>query len=119
MRRLAVACVLQVIAGNAWAHAMLESAVPAVGTTVMVAPREVVLAFSEGVEPAFSTITVQDGSGARVDAGRAHPGADRLHLAIAVQALTPGTYSVRWRVVSVDTHRTEGDFRFVVGEEGR
>ena len=29
--------------------------------------------------------------------------------------LPPGTYKVIWRVLSVDTHRTQGDFTFRVG----
>jgi hypothetical protein len=28
--------------------------------------------------------------------------------------LTPGTYRVSWRVVSVDTHPTEGNFTFTI-----
>jgi methionine-rich copper-binding protein CopC len=28
--------------------------------------------------------------------------------------LGPGVYRVKWHVVSVDTHRTEGDFNFTV-----
>ncbi|HJS62184.1 MAG TPA: copper resistance protein CopC, partial [Pseudolabrys sp.] len=27
----------------------------------------------------------------------------------------PGTYKVFWRVLSVDTHRAQGDFTFRVG----
>jgi methionine-rich copper-binding protein CopC len=28
----------------------------------------------------------------------------------------PGTYKVNWRVLSVDTHRTEGNFTFRIGK---
>ena len=30
--------------------------------------------------------------------------------------LPPGTYTVSWRVVSVDTHPTEGRFQFSIGQ---
>ena len=30
--------------------------------------------------------------------------------------LRPGTYTVYWHVVSVDTHRTEGSLKFVVAQ---
>ena len=30
-------------------------------------------------------------------------------------SIPPGVYTVRWRVVSVDTHATQGDFSFRVG----
>ena len=28
--------------------------------------------------------------------------------------LTPGTYTVNWHVTSVDTHKTEGNYKFTV-----
>jgi len=31
-----------------------------------------------------------------------------------VYGLAPGRYTVRWKVLSVDTHRTEGSFSFEV-----
>ncbi len=36
-------------------------------------------------------------------------------LRVPLKALSPGTYKVIWRVLSVDTHRTQGDFTFRVG----
>ena len=32
-----------------------------------------------------------------------------------ITPVPPGTYTVIWRVLSVDTHRTQGDFTFRVG----
>ena len=46
-------------ASPAWAHAALERAVPPVGSQVDQPPRQVVLTFTEGVEPAFSTCTAR------------------------------------------------------------
>lgn len=100
---------------SSWAHAFLLSATPAVGGTLPAAPAELVLRYSEAPEPRFSSITVQDAAGARVDRGNLHPGADGTNsLAIGLTALKPGTYTVRWQVLSVDTHRTEGSFRFTI-----
>jgi hypothetical protein len=31
-----------------------------------------------------------------------------------VKPLMPGVYQVHWHVISVDTHRTEGNFSFTV-----
>ena len=31
-----------------------------------------------------------------------------------VAPLTPGSYTVKWHVVSVDGHKTEGSYRFSV-----
>ena len=101
-------------AARVHAHAFLDHASPAVGSAVRTAPREVVLWFTEELEPAFSRVTVQNAAGARVDRGNARVSGSQLRVSLG--ALAPGTYRVTWRVVSVDTHATQGDFTFRVGE---
>ena len=96
------------------AHAFLETAVPAVGSTVRAAPTEVRINFTQGIEPAFTTIHVADAQGQRVDQGGVHIEDNNTHLAIGLKALTPGSYHVTWKAVSVDTHHTEGSFTFTV-----
>jgi methionine-rich copper-binding protein CopC len=97
------------------AHALLEHAVPAVGATVASSPASVEITFSEDVEPAFSSIEVTDSAGAKVEStGKLeHPKA--AVLALPLPSLPPGQYVVHWKVVSVDTHTTEGTFRFRIG----
>ena len=95
------------------AHAFLDHAEPRVGSTVSAAPKEVALFFSQNLEPAFSTIEVSDASGARVDQGK--PKVSATTMRVGVKPLPPGTYRVRWQVLSVDTHTTEGSFTFQVG----
>ena len=102
-------------AGPAFAHAYLDHASPRVGNTVAQSPREVVLWFTEQIEPAFSTIEVRNEQGTAVNSGKATVGGDRTQLRVSVKSLPPGTYKVIWRVLSVDTHRTQGDFTFNVG----
>jgi hypothetical protein len=103
-----------IFATAAWAHAFLDHAVPAVGATVA-APKEVAIWFTEQIEPAFSAIEVTDEAGNRVDQGGTHRDAGNPSLLhVAVGQLKPGSYKVRWHVVSVDTHRTSGDFSFTV-----
>jgi methionine-rich copper-binding protein CopC len=99
----------------AHAHAQLESANPRVGSTVSAAPSVLTLNFSEGVEPAFSTVQVTDAGGRRVDGGkmRVDKGNPR-QVQVPLRALAPGQYNVRWRVLSSDTHKTEGSFGFEV-----
>ena len=100
---------------QAHAHAMLDHASPAVGSTGA-APKAVTLWFTEELEPAFSTIEVHNAQGAGVQAGKAAiDGKDRTQLRVPLKPLPPGTYKVIWRVLSVDTHRTQGDFTFRVG----
>ncbi|MGA2129763.1 MAG: copper resistance CopC family protein [Xanthobacteraceae bacterium] len=110
------ALLLVMAAVSAQAHAFLDRAEPRVGSSVAAAPRQVSLWFTQSLEPAFSTVEVQDSAGARVDQGG--PRVDPAHpsvMRIAVKPLPPGTYKVRWRVLSVDTHTTEGSFSFRVG----
>jgi copper resistance protein C len=97
----------------AQAHAFLDHADPRVGSTVRSAPREVTLWFTQKLEPAFSSAQVRDASGGRVDTGAR---VDGMQIHVGVKALAPGTYKVRWRVLSVDTHTTEGNFSFRVGQ---
>jgi len=99
----------------AQAHAFLDHANPRVGSTVNPAPKEMVLWFTQQLEPAFSSIEVRSQQGGSVTAGKATIGGDRTQLRVPLKALPPGTYKVIWRVLSVDTHRTEGNFNFRVG----
>jgi methionine-rich copper-binding protein CopC len=97
----------------AQAHAFLDHASPLVGSTVPAAPHEVVLTFTQNLEPAFSTAQVTDSSGARVDQGKAAVSGNTM--TVGLKSLGPGSYKVRWHALSVDTHSTEGAFTFTVG----
>lgn len=113
----AAGLVLGLAAPAASAHAFLDHADPAVGSTVPTAPAAVTLWFTQNLEPAFCHVTVSTASGARVDRGNVasvpgHPD----ELQVGLKALPPGTYSVSWHVVSVDTHPTEGTFTFEVAK---
>ena len=104
-------------AAPAYAHAFLDHADPAVGSTVAASPPLVTLWFTEHIEPAFSTVTVTDAAARRVDLGNAHvPPDNPAELRVEMKPLPPGTYTVHWHVVSVDTHTTEGTFSFDVGK---
>ncbi len=95
------------------AHAFLDHASPLVGSTVASAPHEVVLTFTQNLEPAFSTVEVTDGNGARVDQGKASVSGNTMR--IGLKAIGPGSYKVNWHALSVDTHTTQGAFSFRVG----
>ncbi len=100
----------------AHAHAVLDHAEPRVGSTVSSAPRQLSLWFTQNLELASSAVEVRDASGARADTGRARvdPG-NRSLLLVPLKALRAGTYHVRWRVLSVDAHTSEGSLSFHVG----
>ena len=112
---LLVAALVTTFVSRANAHAFLDHAAPAVGSAVQGSPTEVKLWFTQALEPAFCTVRVLDGKERTVDAGdKAVGAADRTLLRVSVRPLSPGTYRVVWRVLSVDTHVTEGDFTFDV-----
>ena len=99
--------------GASHAHAFLDHASPLVGSTVGTAPHEVSLSFTQSLEPTFSSVQVTDAKGARVDQGKAQVSGSTMR--IGLKSLAPGTYRVRWQVLSVDTHKTQGSFSFQVG----
>lgn len=97
------------------AHAFLEHASPAVGSTVHGPPAQVRLEFTRSLEPAFSSVRVLDKDGKRVDRKDKHlDPSDRSVMLVSLLPLGPGRYRVLWRVLSQDTHVTQGDYSFDV-----
>jgi methionine-rich copper-binding protein CopC len=100
--------------GEATAHAMLDHAEPRVGNKVASPPREVTLWFTQKLEPSFSSITVTDSAGKRVDTGKTRVSGSQM--SVSLRQGGTGTFHVSWRVLSVDTHTTDGSFTFQVGQ---
>lgn len=103
------------IAGTALpalAHAFLQKASPAAGENLRAPPTRVELHFSEALEPAFSGIAVKNMAGADMSAGPVAAKGSELDLPL--KPLAPGRYRVTWHAVSIDTHRTEGKYNFLV-----
>jgi copper resistance protein C len=117
MRRSSLAGIIPLLlllaTNNATAHTLLDHAEPRVGNKVAAAPREVTLWFTQKLETAFSTITVTNSAGQRVDTGKTRVSGNQM--AVSLRSGGTGTYHVTWRVLSVDTHATNGSFTFRVG----
>ena len=104
---------LLMLASNAaQAHAFLDHAEPRVGNKVASPPHQVTLWFTQKLEPAFSSVTVTNAAGERVDSGRARVSGNQM--SVSLRPGGAGTYRVNWRVLSVDTHTTDGSFTFQV-----
>jgi methionine-rich copper-binding protein CopC len=118
MRRLSIAAMIPLLlslaTAEASAHALLDHAEPRVGNTIAAPPREVTLWFTQKLEPAFSSITVTNTAGQRVDTGKARVSGSQM--SVSLRAGGSGTYRVNWQVLSVDAHRTNGNFTFQVGQ---
>ncbi len=103
----------------ATAHALLIRAVPAVNGTVATSPTELLLTFTEPVDPTLSHVQVVDTRGRAVPGvlpSRAVPGdAQQLRVPLA-RALPHGVYTVDWQTVSaLDGHLAGGAYAFGVG----
>jgi methionine-rich copper-binding protein CopC len=98
---------------TAAAHAYLDHASPLVGSTVSTAPSEVRMWFTQALEPRFSGAQMR-GPGGKVFGSGVVDGGDPKQMVIRVHGLAPGKYTVTWKILSVDTHRTEGSFSFEV-----
>lgn len=110
-----VAALFLSIHPSAWAHAFLDHAEPKVGSTVTNSPAELKIWFTQSLEPAFSTLEVQDAHGQQVDKKDAHLDAqDKTLFLVSLPPLPPGIYTVVWHAVSVDTHKTQGHFEFTL-----
>ena len=95
------------------AHVFLERSDPAVGGEIHSAPAAVRIWFTEAIEPASSTIQVFDATGRQVDKKDTHLNrSNHSLLEVSLSRLGPGIYKVVWRVMSADTHVTNGDFKF-------
>jgi methionine-rich copper-binding protein CopC len=110
-----LALVLTAWPGPADSHAVLVRSVPPARAVLSRPPDRVQLWFSERLEPAFSSASVWSASGAQVDRQDARLDRDNpKRLSLALPSLEPGTYTVRFRVLSVDGHIVEASFPFTV-----
>ncbi|MFQ6173021.1 copper resistance protein CopC [Oryzobacter sp. R7] len=91
------------------AHARLTGSTPADGSTVATAD-EVVLTFTEDVDPTFVEVVVDGPDGAAVDAA---PKVEGREVTQALgDTLPAGRYTVTYRVVSADGHPISGTVSF-------
>jgi copper transport protein len=99
------------------AHTELISATPKPNSAVPAGPIAVRLVFGEPVEGSLATIVIT-GSDSVAQSLRVKGDPHDVHAVIADVTLTaPGTYRMKWHVVSADGHPVNGSYRFTVGSE--
>ncbi|WP_130835230.1 CopC domain-containing protein YobA [[Erwinia] mediterraneensis] len=100
----------------ALAHAHLESQYPAARAVMESSPQALTLTFSEDVEPAFSSVEVQNSQQQKMSTGKVQRnGREHNQLIVPLtQPLPAGNYQVNWHVLSVDGHKTKGSYDFSV-----
>jgi hypothetical protein len=103
------------IAHDAFAHAHPQQKEPAADATVPASTPEVSIDFDEGLEPAFSSITVTGADNKPATRERSTVSASNpKHMSVALAPLAPGVYTVAWVAIALDGHRTEGRYTFTV-----
>ncbi len=103
-------------ASAAFAHAHLKASDPAADSSVS-APAALRLTFSEGIEATFTKVSLsKDGTEIAIK-GLDTEGTDKKVLVVTPAApLAAGNYKVVWNAVSVDTHKSNGEYSFKVGQ---
>ena len=96
-------------------HAILVRSQPEKESSVSEVPEEILLTFDAGVGEDMLALAVIDETGKRVDKHDAHLDfTDHSHLRASVAKLSPGRYTVRYRVLSADGHVVSGKYFFHV-----
>lgn len=109
--------ILLMLASPASAHAGFVSSDPAAGSVLATAPSSVSVRFTEVIDAAQSELAIAGPDQRRLSgtATRRDP-RDATRLTAALPGgLARGTYTVRWRVLSVDGHPVSSGFRFAIG----
>jgi methionine-rich copper-binding protein CopC len=100
---------------TAFSHAIMVRSQPEAGATLSVSPKQIDVWFNDKVGGEYKAVAVIDSKGNRVD--NKDVGQEMLdgsHLFCTVPTLPPDTYTVRYRVVSIDTHIVTGKYQFTI-----
>jgi methionine-rich copper-binding protein CopC len=113
--RSVLALMLLTVPSSSWGHAYLVKSSPARRAALSSPPTRVVLWFNERLEPQFSQLSVWNADGQQVDGGDVQVGPDdSKRLSVGIPTLPAGSYTVKYRVLSVDGHVVEAEFPFTV-----
>ncbi|HVA39594.1 MAG TPA: copper resistance CopC family protein [Candidatus Binataceae bacterium] len=100
------------------AHSFPEQETPSAGQQLSAPPSEVTITFDAPIEKVFAKLEVIGADGKPATIGSPEVGASALTLSVKVAALKPGDYTVKWGVVCIDSHHTEGSYVFTVAGGG-
>jgi methionine-rich copper-binding protein CopC len=105
---------------SSFSHSLLVRSQPGQRSTVTRPPERVQMWFSERLEPAYATASVWNQAGTQVDGNDASVDQnDATLLSVSTPDLAPGRYTVRFRVLSVDSHVVESSYSFTVKAASR
>jgi len=102
----------------AHAHSFPAQETPSAGQKVASPPSEIMIGFDAPIEKLFAKLEVAGADGTNQAVGAPQVSDDGRQLSVKVGALKPGDYTVKWAVVCIDTHHTEGSYTFTVANGG-
>jgi copper resistance protein C len=102
----------------AGAHSFPERETPSAGQRLSAPPSEVTITFDAPIEKLFAKLQVLGADGKPETVGQPQVDASARTLSVKLVALKPGDYTVKWGVVCIDSHHTEGSYVFTVARGG-
>ena len=100
------------------AHSFPEKETPAAGQKLASPPSEIIIDFDAPIEKLFAKLEVTGADGQNLAVGAPQVSDDGIRLSIKLGALKPGDYTVKWAVLCIDTHHTNGSYTFTVANGG-
>lgn len=97
------------------AHAYMSESSPAQESELEVAPSEIIVKFTEPIDTDVSQLILKKKTGETIEGELT--GEEDNTLIFTPPDLEDGIYNVSWQVLALDSHVTEGSFRFSVAEE--
>jgi methionine-rich copper-binding protein CopC len=111
---LGIFMVLSTVSSITFAHAKLDSTIPAANSTVS-SPKVIQVHFNEAVETKMSSVKLAMSDGMSVPVMAMNDAKDPATLSIMPSTpLKAGIYTVTWSAVTDDGHKTQGTFSFTV-----
>jgi methionine-rich copper-binding protein CopC len=114
LSRLAATLMMLALAGTAAAHSFPEEQHPSAGQTLSAPPSEIQIKFDAPIEKLFAKLQVIGADNKDYAVGDPLISDDGIELSSKVAPLKPGEYTVKWAVVCIDTHHTQGSYSFTV-----
>ncbi|MEI7840804.1 MAG: copper resistance CopC family protein [Methylococcaceae bacterium] len=100
---------------SAFSHAIMVKSQPEQNAILAVSPKQIDVWFNDKVGGEYKAVAVIDSKGNRVDNKDVQQEMlDGSHLYCTIPNLPADTYTVRYRVVSIDTHIVTGKFQFTI-----
>jgi putative copper export protein/methionine-rich copper-binding protein CopC len=102
---------------QAAAHLKLQSSKPAQGDTVRTSLTEIRIAFTQAVEPRYTSVTLHDNLGNALELGTLEPvgtGKTKEFIYKLTHPLVSGDFVVQWKTAGTDGHVVSGSFDFTV-----